>query len=76
MARSFRGENRSDYFAAPDLSLVLTPDAYWNISMSYAFNRSPSDLASITDAPVFTSYINMTQGTGNFNDARSHDLNM
>ncbi len=76
MARSFRGENRSDYFAAPDLSLVLTPDAYWNISMSYAFNRSPSDLASITDAPVFTSYINMTQGTGTFNDTRNHNVNV
>jgi hypothetical protein len=72
VARTFNSMSKSNITITPSASVGLQPNAYWDIMLFGSHTWSPSGIKNIIPSPIFTNYINMSQGTGKMDNTTSN----
>lgn len=74
LARRLDGRGRSDVLVEPRLYVNCKPTGRWEAYAVYNYAWSPLALRQLTSMPVFTSYRQMSQGNGHFDNTRAHSV--
>lgn len=71
LAQVFNSEKHSEVFVAPKINVVYEPSTRWLVSANYGYSTSPLSMLQFTNTPIFTSYISMKEGSGNFEKSKA-----
>lgn len=74
LARRLNGRGRSDVLLEPRLYVNFKPTGRWETTVYYNYAWSPLSLQQLSASPLFTSYLQMRQGAGHFDNTRSHSV--
>ena len=72
LARRLNDRHRGDLLVEPTAYVRYEPTSKWELSGSYAYGWTPLDAKQLGASPVFTSYLSMQQGGGDFDNTTSH----